>query len=192
MVGHMRFSNLPMIAAAALLIPLAASSCKSDRKEKIVIGMSTTAAHFPKIKDVNAELDIVSPLRTFTLDQPALFVLRLTNLSEKRLVIYEWKMVDEYNARMYVAPWSEGQPVPSKDRWICLKPEIKNPRLMTLDLGQTNSTIIEKRIDFKNEVIKEGFDKPKTFLVYGELNLESITLKTAPAKVIILPQVKTE
>ncbi len=183
----MRTFSLYLLAVTALVVAVASSSCKSGQNQKVVIGMTTTAEHFPKIKEVNAELDIVSPLRTFTLDQPALFILRLTNLSEKRLIIYEWKMIDDYNARMYVAPWTEGQPIPSNDKWICLKPEIKNPRLMTLDLGQTNSTIIEKTIDFKKDVVKGESDQPRTYLVYGELNLESIPLRTAPAKVVILP-----
>ncbi|HCE46118.1 MAG TPA: hypothetical protein DET40_21450 [Lentisphaeria bacterium] len=164
-----------------------ASSCKSG-KEQIVYGMVKEVAHFPKIKNVNAELDIVSPLRTFLLGEPALIVFRLTNFSDKRLVVYEWMMIDEYNIRLYVTPWADGEPIPPADKWICLKPEIKNKRLMTLDLGQNNATMVDKTIDFKKDIINGEIDKPKTFLVYGELNLESISLKTSPTKITILPQ----
>ncbi len=168
-------------------LSLFSTSCKSGGKDNIVIGMRKTAEHFPKITNVIAQMDIVSPLRTFMVDEPALIVVRLTNQGEKRLIIYEWKMVDDYNVRMYVTPWADGQPVPPPEKWICLKPEIKNPRLMTIDLGPTNSTIVEKRIDFKKDVIKGTLEKPQTFLVYAELNLESIDLKTTATKVTILP-----
>ncbi|MFZ2656403.1 MAG: hypothetical protein WAX69_15840 [Victivallales bacterium] len=177
-----------LLSAITALAPMT-SSCKSG-SEKVVFGVvkANEIEHFPKIKNVNAELDIVSPLRTFLAGEPALIVFRLTNFSDKRLVIYEWMMIDEYNLRIYVTPWSDGQPVPPPGKWICMKPEIKNKRLMTLDLGQNNSTMIDKKIDFKLDVIKGEIDKPRTFLVYGELNLESVSLKTTSTKVTILPQ----
>jgi len=180
----MKILKLIFLLSVIPALTVVASSCKSD---KITYGVVKEVEHFPKIKNVNAELDIVSPLRTFLLGDPALIVFRLTNFSNKRLVIYEWKMIDEYNIRIYVAPWSEGQIDPPADKWVCLKPEITNKRVMTLDLGQSNSTIIEKLIDFKKDVVKDKIEKPQTFLIYGELNLESVSLKTAPTKVTILP-----
>jgi len=183
----MKILKLALLFSAIPALVVITSSCKSGN-EKIAYGVVKEIEHFPKIKNVNAELDIVSPLRTFLLGEPALTVFRLTNFSDKRLVIYEWKMIDEYNVRIYVVPWNDGQPVPPPDQWICLKPEIKNKRLMTLDLGQNNSTMLEKKIDFKKDVIKGEIDKPHTFLIYGELNLESVPLKTSPTKVTILPQ----
>ncbi|HBC86749.1 MAG TPA: hypothetical protein DCZ94_07340 [Lentisphaeria bacterium] len=174
-----------MILISAVFAGMLLASCKS--KDEVRMGVVTELEHFPKIRNVNAELDIVSPARTFNINEPALLIFRFTNYSTKRLVVYEWKMVDEYNVRLYLTPWSEGKPVPPPDQWICLKPEIKKPRLMTLDLGLDNFTLVEKRIDFKKDIIKGEIEKPRTFLVYGELNLESVNLKTNSTVLTITP-----
>ncbi|GEM_PF-2727922 len=175
-----------LLAVFTTVLVIVSASCKS-KQERVVMGMVKEVEHFPKIKDVKAELDIVSSLRTFNINEPALLTFRLTNFSVKKLIIYEWKMIDELNITLYVAPWVEGQPYPAPEKWICLKPDAKKARLMTLDLATNNFTLVDKKIDFKNEIIKSEIEKPQTFLVYGELNLESVSLKTAPTKLTINP-----
>ena len=81
--------------------------------------------HFPKIKDYNVEFACVSPIKTFRINEPAVLVFRLTNLSEKSLVVYEWKMIDDYNMKLFVAPWQEGTPIPEQDKWVCIAPPVK-------------------------------------------------------------------
>jgi hypothetical protein len=181
-------TTLRLATMAALLLSWAAlfSSCKSQ--DNIKMGMVKDVEHFPKIKDYNTEFDCISPARTFNINEPAKLVFRLTNLAQKSLVIYEWKMIDDYNIKVFVAPWKEGMPTPEQDKWVCIAPTIKKPfRRMTLELAHDNSTIVEKSIDFKKDVVKTEIEKPQTFIVYAELNLESLPLKSRPAKITITP-----
>ena len=171
-----------LLFTSAVLFP----SCKSEGNVRM--GMVKDVDHFPKIKDYDIEFDCVSPIRTFRINEPAVLVFRLTNLSDKNLVIYEWKMIDDYNMRLFVSPWEEGTPTPEQDKCICIAPPVKkNSRRMTLELTHNTSTIVEKTIDFKKDVIRKDIDKPQTFIVYAELYLESLPLKSRPAKITITP-----
>ncbi|MCX6986122.1 MAG: hypothetical protein NT118_15430 [Lentisphaerae bacterium] len=148
----MKILRLSIMAALLLTSSALLSSCKSE--DNVKMGMVKDVAHFPKIKDPHVEFDCVSPIRTFRINEPAVLVFRLTNLADKNLVVYEWRMIDDYNIKLFVAPWQEGT---------------------------------EKTIDFKKDVIKKDIDKPQTFIVYGELYLESIPLKSRPATITINP-----
>lgn len=182
----MKIIRLSLMAALFLISTALISSCRS--KDNIKMGVVKEVEHFPKIKDYNVEFDCVSPVRTFNINESAKLIFRLTNLSVKQLVIYEWKMIDDYNLKIFIAPWQEGMPTPEPDKWTCIAPVIKKPvRRMTLELARENSTIIEKTIDFKKDVIKKEIDKPQTFIVYAELYLESLPLKSRPAKITINP-----
>ncbi len=175
--------------AAALLMTSVAflSSCKSG--DNVKMAYVKNVEHFPKIKDYNVEFDCVSPIRTFKINDPAVLVFRLTNLSDKKLVVYEWMMIDDYNIKLFAAPWKEGTPEPEKDKWVCITPPVKKPaRRMTLELTRNTSTIIEKTLDFKKDVLKKDIDKPQTFIVYAELNLESLPVKSRPAIITVNPQ----
>ncbi|MFA6292605.1 MAG: hypothetical protein WC637_12525 [Victivallales bacterium] len=174
--------------AAALLFSSAAffSSCKSE--DNVKMAYVKHVDHFPKIKDYNVEFDCVSPRRTFKISEPAVLVFRLTNLSDKKLVVYEWMMLDDYNIKLFVAPWKEGTPPPEQDKWVCITPPVKKPaRRMTLELTRNTSTIVEKTIDFKKDVIKKDIGNPQTFIVYAELNLESLPIKSRPAIITVNP-----
>lgn len=182
----MKIISLSLMTALILISAALISSCRS--KDNIKMGVVKEVDHFPKIKDFNVEFDCVSPIRTFNISEPAKLVFRLTNLADKQLVIYEWKMIDDYNMKIFIAPWQEGMPTPEPDKWICIAPAIKKPvRRMTLELARENSTIIEKTVDFKKDVIKKEIDKPQTFIVYAELYLESLPLKSRPAKITVNP-----
>jgi hypothetical protein len=181
-------TTLRLATTVALLLSCAAlfSSCKSQ--DNVKMGMVKDVEHFPKIKEYNVEFDCISPARTFNINEPVKLVFRLTNLAKKSLVIYEWKMIDDYNIKVYIAPWEEGMPTPAQDKWVCIAPTIKKPfRRMTLELAHNNSTIVGKSIDFKKDVVKTEIEKPQTFMVYAELNLESLPLKSRPAKITITP-----
>jgi len=182
----MKIPRLSIMAALLLASSGFFSSCKSG--DNVKMGVVKDVEHFPKIKDYNLEFDCVSPVRTFSINEPAVLVFRLTNLSDKKLVIYEWKMIDEYNIKLFAAPWQEGMPTPEQDKWTCIAPLVKKPfRRMTLELAKNNSTIVEKTVDFKKDVIKKDIDTPQTFIVYAELHLESLPLKSRPAKITITP-----
>ena len=182
----MKILRLTMMAVLLLTVAILFSSCKSG--DNVKMGMVKEVDHFPKIKDYSIEFDCVSPVRTFNINEPAKLVFRLTNLSNKQLVIYEWKMIDDLNIKIFVAPWEEGAPNPTPDKWVCIAPEIKKPvRRMTLELTHDTSTIIEKTIDFKKDVIKKDIDKAQTFAIYAELYLESLPEKSRPAKITITP-----
>lgn len=182
----MKILRLAMMAALLFSSAILFSSCKSE--DNVRMGMVKNVDHFPKIKDSNVEFDCVSPIRTFSINEPAVLVFRLTNLSDKKLVIYEWKMIDDYNMKLFIAPWQGGTPTPDEDKWVCLAPDVKkNARRMTLELVRNTSTIVEKTIDFKKDVIKKDIDKPQTFTVYAELNLESLPLKSRPETITIIP-----
>ena len=175
-----------ILAALILSGVVIFSSCNSE--DNVKFGVVKDIEHFPKIKDYNVEFDCVSPVRTFHINEPAVLVFRLTNLSEKKLVIYEWKMLDDLNMKVFVTPWQEGLPTPAQDKWVCIAPPLKkNSRRMTLELSHDNSTLVEKTIDFKKDVLKKDIDKPQTFAVYAELNLESLPLKSRPATITITP-----
>ena len=182
----MKIIKLSIIATLALTSSALFCSCKS--RDNVKMGVVKDVEHFPKIKNYNLEFDCVSPTRTFSINEPALLVFRLTNLSEKKLIVYEWKMIDDYNVKIFVAPWEEGMPTPEQDKWTCVAPVIKKPvRRMTLELAHDNSTIVEKTIDFKKDVIKKEIDKPQTLMLYAELYIESLPFKSRPAKITITP-----
>ncbi len=182
----MKTLRLSMMTALLLTSALLFPSCKSG--DNVKMGVVKDVEHFPKIKNYNLEFDCVSPVRTFNINEPALLIFRLTNLSDKKLIVYEWKMIDDYNLKIFVAPWEEGMPTPEQDKWTCIAPVLKKPvRRMTLELAHDNSTIVEKTIDFKKDVIKKEIDKPQTFILYAELYIESLPLKSRPAKITINP-----
>ncbi len=182
----MKILKLSIMAAILFASASLLSSCKSP--DNVKMGMVKDVAHFPKIKDYSVQFDCVSPIRTFRINEPAVLVFRLTNLSDKNLIVYEWRMIDDYNIKLFVAPWQEGMPTPEQDKWVCIAPTLKKPvRRMTLELTHDTSTIVEKTIDFKKDVIKKDIDKPQTFIVYAELYLESFPLKSRPTTITINP-----
>ena len=186
MKDNMKILRLSIMAATLFSSSALLSSCKSE--DNVKMGMVKDVAHFPKIKDYNVEFDCVSPIRTFRINEPAVLVFRLTNLADKNLIVYEWRMIDDYNIKIFVAPWQEGTPTPEEDKWVCIAPTLKKPfRRMTLELTHGTSTIVEKTIDFKKDVINKDIDKPQTFMVYAELYLESFPLKSRPATITINP-----
>ena len=183
----MKILRLSIMATLLFTLLAVFSSCKSEGNVKMAYVKNVE--HFPKIKEYNVEFDCVSPIRTFKINEPAVLVFRLTNLSDKKLVVYEWMMIDDYNIKLFAAPWKEGTPVPEQDKWVCITPPVKKPaRRMTLELNRNTSTIIEKTLDFKNDVIKKDIDKTQTYMVYAELNLESLPVKSRPATITINPQ----
>ncbi len=162
-------------------MPFLIYSCATDESSKNIAVMSTNEPRrFPEIKNANAVLECVSTRRTFFSDEDIQLTFKLRNLSENRLLIYEWMRKQEDNIRLYYFLSENPDGAPPISEWKVLAPEIKVPaKRQSIELSSWNSTLVDKI--FKLEEI--GLDPnsmfgPKILLVVGELNLKSIKLRS--------------
>lgn len=147
--------------------------------------------NFPKVKDCNLELSCLSKetKRTFTAGQPAVLVFGLKNIGATPVTCYEWYPDESQNLIVKYAVAEEGKN-PSKEDWKQELPEEKpRKRIIPLQLSPNNTVLINKNLNF---ISKMGGDvsKPVTFYVYVELNLKSMSARSAVVKVQVIPAAK--
>jgi hypothetical protein len=74
---------------------------------------------------------------------------------------------------------------PKREEWKLLAPKIpEKPKRLTLQLNPDNSVYIDKFLTFVNDM---RLTKPKQFIVYAELNLTSITVRSPYIRITVKP-----
>jgi hypothetical protein len=140
---------------------------------------------YKKIAKYKAILECVSPKVEFKAGSVPQITFRLKNLSSKRLLITEWMMKESNNIKIYYTPWHPGMKIPVKDQWKVISPKIgENPKRMTLDLAHRNSVLLNTNLDFVKDL---KIITPQYFMIYGKLNLSSISKRSRFLKIKINP-----
>lgn len=141
---------------------------------------------FPVLKNYKMELSCLSKKTTFTAGQPATLVFGMKNTGATPITCYEWHPEEPGNLIVNYALAEEGKN-PSKEDW---KQEIQEEqpikRLIPLQLSPGNTVLINKNLDFVSKMAT-NISKPVTFYVYVELNLKSMSAKSAVVKISVMP-----
>jgi len=183
-----QFKTIASGAIAALLL----SSCAGTAPEGVkgaVIKPPQVATKFPALKNVNAELDCVSPRRTFYTDEDIKLTFRLTNFSDKRLLIHEWMRRQEDNVRIRYHLASGEEALPPFAEWKVIKPmvpaDVPPPR-QSLELTTSCSTLVDKTFKLSDFGLNaRDISGDRFVLIVGELNLQSLRLASNPVKIQI-------
>jgi hypothetical protein len=181
-------TQLKTIACGALA-GLLLSSCSGTAPEGAVVKPPQVATKFPALKNVNAEFDCVSPRRTFYTDEDVKLTFRLTNFSDRKLLIYEWMRRQEDNVRIRYHLASGEEAVPPFAEWKLIAPiipaDVPPPR-QSLDLTTSCSTLIDKTFKLSDFGLGAGdISGDRFMLIVGELNLQSLRLSSKPVKIQI-------
>lgn len=170
---------LPFFKKICIILVFNFISCSAERYQ-VNIKPSRIATKFPPIKNYSAELDCVSPKRTFYNDEAIKLTFRLTNLNKEKLIIYEWMRKQEDNILIRFTKFTEDTTLPQISDWHLLKPEISDyPPRQTLELFYQNSVLIDKT--FTAEELnpdKNHLDIPFKIALVAELNLNSLKLQS--------------
>lgn len=176
-----------IIIPVSLLIILFTNSCVSQKTQAFdkTFPEPSKEIKYPLVENFKTVLERVSPIVEFKSGTTPQVIFRLKNLNTKRLILPEWMMKEENNIKIYYAPWSKGQKKPEKDQWKVLIPQIEeNPKRMTLDLAPRNSVLLKTKLNFVKDM---QINSPQDFLIYGELNLSSLPIKSRLMKIRINP-----
>jgi len=147
-------------------------------------------AVYPPIKGARVKLECVSPGRVFQAGQPAKLTFRLKNLSARSLVVYEWFMTEANNLVIhYAREDASGQEQPDQAEWLTFQPQPgPKERRSTLELMPGNATLIDCELPFVRQLDPKTLTKPATFLLYAELNLNSLSAKSPIIVISVQPE----
>jgi len=176
-----------LILLFSIISTLLLNSCTSQKTQAFENTFKNTPKNiiFPKIKKHRAILECVSSKIEFKAGTTPALTFRLKNLSSKRLIILEWMMKESHNIKIYYTPWVIGMKKPTKDQWKVIAPEIgDSPKRMTLDLATRNSVLLKTNLDFVKDI---KIKSPQDFLIYAELNLSSIRIRSKMMQIRINP-----
>jgi indole-3-glycerol phosphate synthase len=171
----------------AFLAILAGSlfSCAVEDSQGIARKPPTDAKNFPPVKNVSAGIECVSPRRTFSSGEEIKLIFRLTNYSDKKLIIYEWMRDAGANLRLLWVLCERDEKAPALLSWHSFAPVLEHPiRRQTLELNNRNSTLIEKTFSLKDLSGSADFSNKELYIV-GELNIKSVKLRSEQIKIEI-------
>ncbi len=145
---------------------------------------------FPKVKDAVAALECMTPQRVFAAGEKPVIRLRFKNFGLNKFTVYEWMMEEGHNIRYYYAETPElgkdEKPDFSAIDWKRMDPKTEEkPQRAILDLNPKNAVFVNKELDFVEDVKLEKNEQHREYLVYFELNLKSVDLKSEVIKIAV-------
>ena len=178
----MRLSKYILLVMFSAIFAVSPLSAKTFSKKK---AGEFKKLKFPKIKKYSVRVECVSYEREFTAGDTPKMTFRLKNLSTKPLLVYEWFMRESLNLKIYYIPWKEHMKKPKKEDWFLIAPKMPpKPKRMPLQLDPGNSVYVDKRLTF---ISKLKLTEPRQFIVYAELNLNSIKKCSGYIKITVNP-----
>lgn len=170
------FRVVLVVCAAGAMMTM--TSCVTESSPGFRSNIPQNQIHFPKLKDYRVTLSPMTSRRSFYAGEDARMVFQLRNVGTKRLIVYEWRLKEAENLRVYYAPYHSGLKELPKSEWKCLKPEAWGDR-STLTLTPKTAALIEVPLPFIKEMDPgELPPKGKRFVMFAELNLESINARS--------------
>lgn len=164
------------LVLASALAPMAAVSAEDPKP----MTYEQIAKTFKKNPDAKVSLEVVSPEREFFAGDEAVMRFRLKNLSDKKLVIPDWRALDETtNVIIYQMPQKDGVKSFDKSEWAAEVPTIKKERYTPLELNPGNSVLIDKKLEFVAKMGSNRAMPKKSYYVVAELNLKTVEARTA-------------
>ena len=181
----MKIMMLLFLTAAALLLV----SCSPEQEQK-KSKATVSAVRFPKLKDYSLELAVISPRKEYYAgDENVTVTFSLKNTGLTPVSLNEWYMFESANINVYYAPGTIAQTVSLPDnQWKQSPTYDKNKKRinmrspLVLNPG-TNQALVVVPLAFLKE-IKDG-GKRVPYTIRGELNLQSVDVKSAPFEIII-------
>ena len=174
------------LALPVLLAGLFGVSCSSGKTEDFSAWQGTKSNFepvvFPPIKDCKISLEIISTRCDFYAGEEAQLTLRLKNIGQKQLVVYEWMLNEPDNIRLSYAPSAAPGLSPAEEKWKHEEPLLEHPVKRTpMTLNPGNSAVISVPMKFIAAMeAKDVAGGSRHYMVFCELNLKSITARTAP------------
>lgn len=160
---------------AVFFVVMLLVSCATTRKKRSNIDESKI--NYPLIEGYRVTLAPYSPRRTFYAGEKAVIVFKLMNIGKSPLTIYEWRLKESENVKLYYMPYKKVKTTKKSD-WTCIPPETWGTRA-TLTLNPQNAALIEKKVPFitslKPSDVSQGELK---YLMFAELNLKSIRARS--------------
>jgi hypothetical protein len=185
--GAMTAELLKKSICLAFLAILAGSlfSCAVEDSSGSVRKPLTDAKNFPPVKNVSAGIECVSSRRMFSSEEEIKLIFRLTNYSDKKLIIYEWMKDNSANLRLLWVLCGKDEKVPALPFWHSFAPVLESPiRRQTLELNNKNSVFVEKTFSLKDLTGSADFSNKELYIV-GELNIKSVELRSELIKIEI-------
>jgi len=177
-------SSVRSIFALGLMVISLAVQAEEARR----LPPPTNAIKFPKLENYRVRLECVSPKRSFKAGQPVNLTFRLKNIGRQRVIIYEWFIIEGKNLRLFYLPFEESAEKPKPEDWSCLIPELgERERRNTLEIKPGNSDLINKELPFIKAIDPKKLLTTQDFMIYGELNLNSISARSRAIKVSVNP-----
>lgn len=141
---------------------------------------------FPPVKDCKVSLEITSKRTDFYAGEEATLTVRLKNIGEKPIVVYEWMVNESDNVKISYAPYMPGV-TPVASAWKCDEPKLeKHIKRAPLTLNPGNSAIINVPITFLSSLGEKDLGGgSKLFMLSCELNLKSVTARSAPFPITV-------
>ena len=182
-------NKLVFLSTLAFLLSFFCMPLNAEKKKREITMKKSedfNRVYFPKIKNYDVELDCVSYLRSFKAGDDVKLTFRLTNFDIKPLVIYEWFAKEANNIRLYYIPWHKGMKKPEASEWIPIIPDVgSKPERSSLELKYKNNVLIDVPLPFIKELKPER--DVRHYIIYAELNLNSISAKSKYIKITIKP-----
>jgi hypothetical protein len=144
---------------------------------------------YPVIKGAKVKLECISPHRVFTAGQDATLTFRLKNIGNKPVVVYEWFRAEGDNL---VVHYAQEQDDPAQDpddaAWLTIKPEaeFESPRML-LELAPGNAVLVSCPLLFVRALAQKDLAAPRSYLLYSELNLVSLSAKSPVIQITVQP-----
>ena len=179
----MRLTVLALILCSIFLL----NGCSSDKRRGTPLRAENK---YPKQTNYKLKLDIISTKGSFRLGAVSESVrFSLKNIGANNLTIPDWKMHEPENIRLFFAECQPGGAarVP-EDAWKeSPRSMIRNssgqyidvPRF-SFELAPNNAVLIDVPLFFLKHLKKGG-----TYALRGELDLDSVSAKSAPVEIIV-------
>jgi len=160
-------------------------SCSSEPGSSLFKEKYKEPTVFPRIKDAQVSFEIVSTTGEFYAGNEASITFRLKNIGKNKLIIYEWLgKNEEDNIQIFYTPYNENVKGFSEKEWKTEAPNVKKTKHLALELNPGGSVIIEKKIDFIEELdVKKMPKQGYEFYVTGKLNLKSLPEISKPIRI---------
>lgn len=176
-----------LIAASLFLFLFLLNGCSSDKRRGTPLRAENK---YPKQTNYKLKLDIISTKGSFRIGTSHESVrFSLKNIGANNLTIPDWKMHEPENIRLYYAECQPGGStrVPEESWKESPRSMIRNasgqyidvPRFC-FDLSPNNAVLIDVPLYFLKHLKKGG-----TYALRGELDLDSVSAKSAPVEIIV-------
>ena len=143
---------------------------------------------FPPIKNYNVSLYCLTKDLEFHPGEDVKLTFGMRNIGKTSFLVYEWMMNESDNLLLSYCPSDENSEIKANATWKKEVSMIKQPtKRMPLELAPGNTVLMDKTLGFVKD-LPENISSTEYYLISVELNLETMSAKSAPVMIKISPK----